>query len=125
MKTAPPRGKKAARPTADAANKEMATIFRSLGDKTRLQILRVLMREGKMNVSRLCRELGESQPAVSHHLTQLRHAKLVDFVRDGKFNHYSVSADAIKTLLREFFPHSGRVQQTLAFGDLEVSFKTR
>jgi ArsR family transcriptional regulator, arsenate/arsenite/antimonite-responsive transcriptional repressor len=113
------------RPAQDKTNKEMAEIFKSLADENRLQILRILMREGKLHVSKICSELGESQPAVSHHLTQLRHARLVDFDREGKFNFYYISSDAVRALLSHFFPNAGRAQQTLTFGDLEVTFKTK
>jgi len=50
------------RPAQDKTNKEMAEIFKSLADENRLQILRILMREGKLHVSKICQELGESQP---------------------------------------------------------------
>jgi len=71
MKTAMLRARKPAKPAQDRTNKEMAEIFKSLADENRLQILRILMREGEMHVSKICAELGESQPAVSPHLTQL------------------------------------------------------
>ena len=125
MKTAMLRARRPAKPAQDRTNKEMAEIFRSLADENRLQILRILMREGEMHVSRICDELGESQPAVSHHLTQLRHARLVDFRRDGKYNHYYISSEAVQSLLAHFFPNSSRAQQTVTFGDLEVSFRTK
>ena len=125
MKTALLRARKPAKPAHDRTNKEMAEIFKSLADENRLQILRILMREGEMHVSRICDELGESQPAVSHHLTQLKHARLVDYRRDGKFNYYFVSSDAVEALLTHFFPNVGRSQQTLTFGDLEVTFRTK
>ena len=125
MKTALLRARKPAKPAHDRINKEMAEIFKSLADENRLQILRILMREGELHVSKICQELGESQPAVSHHLTQLKHARLVDFRRDGKFNHYYISSEAVQALLTHFFPYAGRVQQILAFGDLEVTFRIR
>jgi ArsR family transcriptional regulator, arsenate/arsenite/antimonite-responsive transcriptional repressor len=125
MKTAQLRSRKTLKPAQDRTNKEMAEIFKSLADENRLQILRILMREGEMHVSRICEELGESQPAVSHHLTQLRHARLIDFRRDGKFNHYYISSEAVEALLTHFFPNVGRAHQTLTFGDLEVSFRTK
>jgi ArsR family transcriptional regulator len=103
----------------------MAEIFKSLADRYRLQILRMLMREGRMHVSAICKELGQSQPAVSHHLTQLKHARLIDFERDGKFNHYFISSNAVESLINEFFPNAGRSQQTVNFGDLELTFKTK
>src|SRR5829696_854081 len=125
MKTAQLRSRKPFKPAQDRTNKEMAEIFKSLADENRLQILRILMREGELHVSKICEELGESQPAVSHHLTQLKHARLVDFRRDGKFNHYYISSDAVEALLTHFFPNVGRSQQTLTFGDLEFSFRTK
>ncbi|HEX3148097.1 MAG TPA: metalloregulator ArsR/SmtB family transcription factor [Gemmataceae bacterium] len=119
------RSRRPVKPAQDRTNKEMAEIFKSLADENRLQILRILMREGELHVSKICDELEESQPAVSHHLTQLRHARLVDFRRDGKFNHYYISSDAIQALLLHFFPNAARAQQTIAFGDMEISFRTR
>ena len=125
MKNMPLRNRKPVKPAQEKTNKEMAEIFKSLADENRLHILRILMREGSLHVSKICEELGESQPAVSHHLTQLRHARLVDFDREGKFNHYFISSDAVQVLLTHFFPNVGRAQQTLTFGDLEVTFRTR
>lgn len=125
MKSPQMRGRRAPASEYEKTNKELAEIFKSLADKKRVQILRILMREGKLNVTKICDELGESQPAVSHHLTQLKHARLVDYDREGKFNHYYISADAVRALIDYFFPNASRSQQTLVFGDLEVTFKTR
>jgi ArsR family transcriptional regulator len=125
MKTALLRPRRPVKPAQERTNKEMAEIFKSLADENRLQILRILMREGEMHVSKICDELGESQPAVSHHLTQLRHARLVDFRRDGKYNHYYISSEAVESLLVHFFPNASRTQQTVTFGDLEVMFRTK
>ncbi len=126
MKTVALKGKKPGKPQPDKTAKEMAEMFKSLADWKRVQILRLLMREGRMNVTRICEELNnESQPAVSHHLTQLKHARLVDFERDGKFNHYFISSDAVRTLMNSVFPNATRAQQTINFGELEVTFKTK
>ncbi|WP_020472078.1 ArsR/SmtB family transcription factor [Zavarzinella formosa] len=125
MKTSPIRVRKPAKPAQNKLNKKLADVFRSLADENRLQILRLLMAEGTLNVSRICEELGESQPAVSHHLTQLKHAGLVDFERDGKFNLYFIASEPIKMLLDHFFPTSSKSQQTISFGELEVTFRIR
>jgi ArsR family transcriptional regulator len=125
MKAAMLRNRKPAKPAQDRTNKELAEIFKSLADENRLQILRILMREGELHVSKICEELEESQPAVSHHLTQLRHARLVDFRRDGKFNHYYISSESVLALLTHFFPNVGRAQQVVAFGDVEFMFRTK
>ena len=125
MKTSPIRVRKPAKPAQTKLNKKLADLFRSLADENRLQILRLLMAEGTLNVSRICEELGESQPAVSHHLTQLKHAGLVDFERDGKFNQYFIASEPIKFLLEHYYPTAGKSQQTISFGELEVTFRIR
>jgi ArsR family transcriptional regulator, arsenate/arsenite/antimonite-responsive transcriptional repressor len=103
-------------------NQQLARIFKSLADENRIQIVQMLMREGKLNVTKICDELGESQPAVSHHLNQLKYAELVDFEREGKFNHYYISSDTLKLLLEHVFPKKGGI---LSFGDIDFSIKAR
>ena len=112
-------------PISDRTVASLVQYFKLLADDSRLRILLTLAREGETHVSALCQMLGQSQPAVSHHLTQLRHAGLVDFSREGKFNHYYISSDAVEALLAQFFPNSSRAQQVVRFGDLEVSFRTK
>lgn len=125
MKTAT-KPKKATKVAPSKAIRELADIFGGLADTKRLMILQLLMAEGRMCVSDICEALGEeSQPAVSHHLKQLQHARLVDYERDGKFNIYYVDAANVRDLLEHFFPLASRSQQALGFGDLEVTFKTK
>jgi len=125
MKPIPPRPRKSAKSANDKAVKKLADLFRSLADENRLQIIRLLMAKGKMHVTRICEEIGESQPAVSHHLTLLRHANLVAYERDGKFNHYYIASDGVQELFEHFFPTAAKSQQTVGFGDLEVTFRVR
>ena len=70
-------------PVAEASMKRLIEIFKSLADRSRLKILTILFQTDEMHVSAICQQLSQSQPAVSHHLTQLRNAGLVDFRRDG------------------------------------------
>lgn len=100
-------------------------IFKSMADRSRLLILMILAKEGETHVSAICQTLGQSQPAVSHHLTQLRNAGLVNFRRDGKFNYYAIDSSLVGDILNEFFPHANSAQQKLSFGELEVTFKTK
>ena len=72
--------------------KDLVQVFKLLSDETRLRILLYLMREGELHVTALCEKLGQSQPAVSHHLALLRVAGLIEARRDGKHNYYSVRA---------------------------------
>jgi DNA-binding transcriptional ArsR family regulator len=67
---------------------ELARVFHSLGDKTRLSIM-MLLTEGEMNVTTLCNKLKLPQSSVSHHLSLLRIGGLVMTRRDGKQIFYS------------------------------------
>jgi len=46
----------------------------------------------------LCDYLGQSQPAVSHHLALLRRAQMIDCRRDGKHNFYYVLPEQFASL---------------------------
>ena len=59
---------------------------KSLGDENRLKIL-LLLRDGKKSVSSIVEALELSQPLVSHHLKELRHALLVNVERKDSFVH--------------------------------------
>ncbi len=103
----------------------LLTIFKGLSDKSRLQILLMLAKEGEQHVTRICEALGQSQPAVSHHLTQLRNARLIDYRRDGKFNFYAIDSDMLLEIVGKFYPTAKSVQQKVVFGDMEVNFKAK
>ena len=75
----------------------LAQVFRVLGDPTRLRIWMVLQ-EGELNVSQICKRLKAAQPTVSHHLGILRMSGLVTNRRNGKEIFYSLnSLDKDKT----------------------------
>ena len=67
---------------------ELARVFHSLGDKTRLSIM-MLLTDGEMNVTTLCNKLKLPQSSTSHHLSLLRIGGLVQTRRDGKNIFYS------------------------------------
>ena len=77
-----------------------ARVFKILGDETRLRLLLLLAEHGPLSVSSLCASVGQTQTTVSHHLTLMRMADLVDFRRSGKKNLYFVSSDHALELLR-------------------------
>jgi ArsR family transcriptional regulator len=103
----------------------LTEVFQMLGDRSRLKILMTLARGGEMHVSALCQLLGQSQPAVSHHLTLLRMNKLVHYRRDGKHNFYSIETGWVRNLLEQFFAESGNGGQQLEFDDFSLAFKAR
>lgn len=75
--------------------RKLADVFKLLSDPTRLKIILLLTENEEMHVNALCGELGQSQPAVSHHLGLLRGGKVIALRRDGKFNHYRVAGDQV------------------------------
>lgn len=103
--------------------KALVNVFKSLADPHRLKILLTLANCDRLHVSAICDELGQSQPAVSHHLTQLKNAGLVEFDRKGKFNYYRLSSELVRDIVMKFFPNCATSQQKATFGDLEVTFK--
>ena len=108
---------------ADTTISGLADVFALLADKSRLKILLALSEAGEMHVSALCGLLGQSQPAVSHHLTLLRMKDLVGYRRDGKHNFYRVDSDRVRLLLDQFFTDSGNGQQ-LQFPGFSLAYKT-
>src|SRR5690349_13636895 len=78
---------------SDSTVRDIAQMFKLLSDETRLKILYFLARNGELHVTDLCSNLGQSQPAVSHHLALLRVSGLIEARRDGKHNYYSVQTD--------------------------------
>lgn len=77
-------------PLADDTAAELVQLFKLLADETRLRILHFLVQQEELNVRTLCELLGQSQPAVSHHLALLRVNGLIECRRDGKHNFYHV-----------------------------------
>lgn len=110
-----------ARALPERAVRDLCEVFRGLGDRSRLHILFLLARHGELNVTRLGDELGQTQPAVSHHLNQLRKAGLIEYRRDGKYNFYRIAPDGLNGLVGELFPNGD--EPRLRFGGVEVVFR--
>lgn len=71
----------------DASEEALARLFQSLGDPTRLRIIKVLNGECQ-SVSAIVKAVGLPQPLVSHHLRVLREQGLARAQRRGAFTHY-------------------------------------
>src|SRR3954469_1477125 len=65
-------------------------LLKHVSDPTRLQVILTLS-EGERHVGALCSQLGQSQPAVSHHLALLRHGGIISPRRQGKNNFYGLT----------------------------------
>jgi len=100
---------------SDQLEKDLVQVFKLLSDETRLRILMYLLRENELHVTALCERLGQSQPAVSHHLALLRVAGLIEARRDGKHNFYSIKSKHFHRIIEELFrsisdPHRDEIR---------------
>ena len=77
---------------------DLADLFKTFGDSTRIKILYALF-EGELCVGDLATILHLSQPAISHQLKVLKDAKLVKFRREGKVIFYSLDDDHVRSIL--------------------------
>ena len=67
-------------------------VFKALSDDSRLEIMELLMSGAKCGCE-LLEELKISQSTLSHHMHILCEAGLVDSCKEGKWMHYSLSAE--------------------------------
>ena len=79
--------------------RDLAQLFKILADETRLRILEMLGRRKELCVRDLWERLGQSQPAVSHHLGLLRTAGLVDTRQEGKHVYYRIDEHRLDELM--------------------------
>lgn len=107
----------------EGAIKEWAKIFQLLADQNRLKILMALAQCGEMHVTALREALGQSQPAVSHHLTLLRNANLVDCRREGKKSFYFLTLGNMRALLEPIFQRGRNGAHELQVEDFTVTCK--
>jgi ArsR family transcriptional regulator len=121
----PPRKAAAALKISDETLAGLTEVFKMLADKSRLRILLALAQDGELHVSALCALLGESQPAVSHHLALLRMQGLVAFRRAGKHNFYRVASGLVRELLEQFFADAANGQTQLHFEDFSLVYKRK
>ena len=99
---------------------ELSRLFKSLSDPHRLLLLQ---HHGEMHVTAIGEFLGQSQPAVSHHLTLLKNGGLIDCRREGKFNFYALADRGLVPLLDRLFGEGLSFKMQLA--GVEVAFRRK
>jgi DNA-binding transcriptional ArsR family regulator len=107
---------------SEPAVRELAQVFKLLSDETRLRILFYLAQNGELHVTDLCNRLGQSQPAVSHHLALLRVSGLIEARREGKHNFYSVLTEHFSELLVSLFSATGEMPRKVRFHDFTLNY---
>jgi len=64
--------------------RRLRTLYRALGDETRLRVIGLMAEIGPLPVRELSARVGLSQPLISWHLRILRLAGLIDTDRHGR-----------------------------------------
>ncbi len=72
--------------------KKTADIFKAFCDENRIKILR-LLKSGEKCACRLLEEMNITQPTLSHHMKILCDSGIVTGRKEGKWMHYSISAE--------------------------------
>jgi DNA-binding transcriptional ArsR family regulator len=72
--------------------------FETIGNRTRLRILELLMNR-PLSVNDICSGLGEEQSKISHNLKKLADCHFLDVKKEGKKRVYSLNKDTILPLM--------------------------
>lgn len=83
-------------PISEQQLHDMATIFKAMGEVSRLALLRELLKGKSHAVGELADATGLSQANVSKHLKQLALAGLVSASREGNFVRYEIAHPLVK-----------------------------
>lgn len=74
--------------------KKTAVIFKAFCDENRICILKLLA-TGEKCACKLLEELNITQPTLSHHMKILCDSGIVVGRKEGKWTHYSISAEGV------------------------------
>lgn len=74
-------------------------VLRALSHPLRLQILEFIDQNDSINVNKIYNTLNLEQSITSQHLRILRLAGLVETERDGKFIHYRIDYERVKSAI--------------------------
>lgn len=85
-------------------------VFQALADEHRLEILFLLLENGRLNVKEISACMSISRPAISHHLKILRQADIVRHAKTGVRKYY--------------FIHRGEESPLTMLQDTAVQFET-
>lgn len=83
---------------------DLAELFKTFGDTTRIKILYALM-SSELCVCDIAELAGASQSAISHQLRILKQMRLVKFRREGKSVMYALADDHVHSMLAQGMTH--------------------
>ncbi len=75
--------------------RELARVYRALGEPRRLQIVELLAGSDEMSCSAIAEQLGMTASTLSHHLSVLEGAGLVEVRKSGTFHLIRLERDVL------------------------------
>ena len=75
---------------------DVALICKALGDSTRLQIIQMLS-DGEKCGCKLLEAFEITQPTLSHQMKSVNECGLVNYWREGRWQHYSLNCKTLNT----------------------------
>lgn len=78
--------------------KQIAAMFKALGDENRIQIIELLI-GGEKCACNLLNEIKITQPTLSHHMKILCDAEVVECWKEGKWTHYKIAEEGIASMM--------------------------
>lgn len=81
--------------------RKTALIFRAFCDENRIRVLKMLT-SGEKCACKILEELNITQPTLSHHMKILCDSGIVVGRKEGKWMHYSISAEGAKAAESKF-----------------------
>ena len=81
--------------------RDITTAFKALSDPIRRDIL-IKLKSKSLTPSELFTHFPISKPSLSHHLTILKNANLIDSEKDGQKIHYSINMPVFYDVVNNF-----------------------
>lgn len=81
-------------------------VFKALSDATRREILNILQ-QGDLTAGEIYERFNITRPSISHHLSILKQANLVQDVRKGQNIYYSINTTVFQEVIGWFYKMMG------------------
>lgn len=86
----------------------MNDVFKALSDPTRRKILE-LLKDQSLNAGEIADYFNITKPSISHHLSILKHSKLVIDERQGQNIVYSLNMTVFQDVIKWFYDFKGEL----------------
>ena len=80
----------------------MGDVFEALSDSTRREILN-LLKDGPKNAGEIADQFNMTKPSISHHLSILKQAGLIEDERQGQQIIYNLNSTVFQELISWFY----------------------